>query len=99
MQSCSVDIKKYSFPSLSTNIFQSLNLSHFGMLKKIINRKLPLDNDSSSEVFIKHIFHNMKQTLRNTGLRHDIDIDVDSCLSTFDECVLDKRQSQSGEAY
>jgi hypothetical protein len=58
-----------TFPPHTTNIFQCLGLSLFGVLKKRINYKLPLDSDDSTGMFMKRIFHNMKQTLLEDNVR------------------------------
>jgi hypothetical protein len=45
-------VKAVTFPLHTTNIFQSLDLSHFSILKMRINSKLPLDsNDSTAMLF------------------------------------------------
>jgi hypothetical protein len=48
--------KVVTFPPHTTNIFQGLDLILFGILKKRINYKLPLDSDDSMALFIKRIF-------------------------------------------
>jgi hypothetical protein len=56
-------VKVLTFPPHTTSIFQCFHLSLFGILKKRINHRLPLDSDDSTAMFIKRNFHNMKQTL------------------------------------
>jgi hypothetical protein len=107
MDNCSVHIRESTFrdiaahrvkvvtlPPHTRNIFQCLDLSLFDILKKRINYKLPLDSDDSTAMFIKCIFHNMKQTLvednlRSTftqiGVRYNIDAPY---RLIFDESIL-----------
>jgi hypothetical protein len=85
-------------PPHTTNIFQCLDLSLFGVLKKKMNSKLPLRSDDSVVAFIRRLFHNLKQTLtpeivRNTFVHIGVEynIDVEPYLLICDQSVL--RQS------
>jgi hypothetical protein len=88
-------VKVITFPPHTTNIFQSLDVSLFGVFKSQMNSKIPFDTDESATGFIKRIFHNMKQTpvpdnvrsaFVNIGIRYHVD--VDPYLLIFDEYVL-----------
>jgi hypothetical protein len=63
-------VKMAAFPNHNANIFQCLDLSLFGILKKRIDYRLPLDRNDSMAMFIKCIFHNMKQTLFEDNVLH-----------------------------
>jgi hypothetical protein len=91
-------VKVITFPPHTSHIFQSLDLSLFGNVKKKMNYKLPLDSAEKTTGFIKRIFHTMKQTLEEDtvggflmqiGLQYNIE--TSPYLLCFDENVL--RQS------
>jgi hypothetical protein len=62
-------VKVVTFPPHTSQIFQCLDLSLFGNLKKRMNSKLPLETDETRAGFIKRIFHAMKQTLVEDNVR------------------------------
>jgi hypothetical protein len=87
--------KMVTFPPHAANIFQCLDRSLFGILKRQMNSNLPFGNDHSVAAWVKHIFHNFKQTLisnkvcsafMHIGIQYSIK--VEPYLLTFDECVL-----------
>jgi hypothetical protein len=63
-------VKVITFPPHTTRIFQSLDLSHLGNLKKKMNYALPLESDETTSGFIMRIFHMRKQTLVEDNVRH-----------------------------
>jgi hypothetical protein len=92
-------IKIVTLPPHTMNTFQSSDLSFFGVLKKRMAYKFPMNSDDSITAFIRRIFHNMKQTLVadnarsafvQIGVRYDIDVVPYRLI--FDESTL--RQSQ-----
>jgi hypothetical protein len=56
------DVKVITFPSHTTQVFQALDLSLFGALKKKVQYPLPLGNDHQVLGFIQKVFHSLKQT-------------------------------------
>jgi hypothetical protein len=91
-------VKVITFPPHTSQIFQCLDLSLFGNLKKRMNYKLPLETDETTAAFIKRIFHAMKQTLVEDNVRSAFvqlglhyNIEADPYVLRFDEDVL--RQS------
>ena len=64
------NVKVITFPPHTTQIFQVLDLSLFGVLKRKTQYKLPLSNDNSTVKFIQKIFHSLKQTLIEDNVRN-----------------------------
>jgi hypothetical protein len=62
--------KVLTFPPQTTVTFQCLDLSLFGILKKKMNDKLPLEQQNSAAGFIRRIFRNLKQTLVPDNIRN-----------------------------
>jgi hypothetical protein len=62
-------VKVITFPAHTIPIFQSLDASLFGNLKKKMNGKLPLESDQTTAGFIKCIFHIIKQTVVEDNVR------------------------------
>jgi hypothetical protein len=56
------DVKVITFPPHTTQVFQALDLSLFGVLKRELQYKLPLGNDDRVVGFIQKAFHSLKQT-------------------------------------
>jgi hypothetical protein len=56
------DVKVITFPPHTTQVFQALDLSLFGVLKRKLNYNLPLGNDDQVLGFIQKVFHSLKQT-------------------------------------
>jgi hypothetical protein len=107
MDNCSIDIqaetvqtlaedrvKVITFPPHTIHIFQCLDLSLFGNLRKKTNDKLPLESDEHPAGFIERIFHLMKQTLveghvRRAFIQLGLQYSIDAlCLLLFDDGVL-----------
>jgi hypothetical protein len=87
-------VKTVTFPPHRTNIFQCLDLSLFGILKKKMNCK-PFRSDDSVAALVKRIFHNLKQTLLQYRVRSafvhigiQYIIDAERYLLIFDEFAL-----------
>jgi hypothetical protein len=87
-------LKVVTLPPHTTNIFQGVDLSLFGVLKKKMNSQLPLRSDDSVAAFIRRIFHSLKQTLTPDIVRSDFvhigveyNIDAEPYLLIFDESV------------
>jgi hypothetical protein len=75
-------VEVLTFRPHTTHIFQRLDLSVFGNLKKIMNYRLPLGSDGTMTRFIKRIFHimnqrpvedNVRSSFVQLGLTYDID--------------------------
>jgi hypothetical protein len=62
-------VKVITFPRHAAHIFQALDFSLFGVFKKIRNSQLPFQNDETTIGFIKHIFHNLKQSSVEDNVR------------------------------
>jgi hypothetical protein len=56
------DVKVITFPPHTTQVFQALDLSLFGVLKRKLQYKLPFGNDDRVVAFIQKTFHSLKQT-------------------------------------
>jgi hypothetical protein len=56
------DVKVITVPPHTTQIFQALDLSLFGVLKRKLQYKLPIGNDDRVVGFIQKAFHSLKQT-------------------------------------
>lgn len=91
-------VKVITFPPHTTNIFQMLDLSLFGVLKRKMHYKLPLGDDDSVTEFLRKIFHILKQTVVEDNVRSsflmlgfEFDIDFEPYILRFDETKL--RQS------
>jgi hypothetical protein len=82
-------VKVVTFPPHTITIFQCFDLRRFGILKKRINYKLPFDGDDSMAMFIKRIFHNMKQTLVEDNVRSAfIQIEVRCNIDIVPYCLI-----------
>jgi hypothetical protein len=88
-------VKVITFPTPTTHIFQSFDLSIFGTFKKRMGYQLPFDNDEITTGFVKRVFHNAKQTLVEDNvrsafmqLRLSCDIRTTPYLLLFDENML-----------
>jgi hypothetical protein len=74
-------VKVFAFPPHTTEIFQTLELSLFGMLKRKLPNKLPFGNDDLMMVLIQKSFHlrsqtfvpeNVRNTVKMLGFKFDI---------------------------
>jgi hypothetical protein len=63
-------VKMITFPPHTARIFQTLDLSLFGALKKKVQYKLPLGHDDQVIAFIQKAFHSLKQTLVPDNVRN-----------------------------
>jgi hypothetical protein len=64
------DVKVITFPPHTTQVFQALDLSLFGVLKSKVQSKLPLGNDDRVIAFIQKAFHSLKQTFVPNNVRN-----------------------------
>jgi hypothetical protein len=74
-------VKVFAFPPHMTEIFQTLELSLFGMLKRKLPDKLPFSNDDLMMALIQRFFHfrseafvpdNVRNTVKMLGFKCDI---------------------------
>jgi hypothetical protein len=64
------DVNVITFPPHATQVFQALELSLFDILKRKLQSKLPLSNDTRGVGFIQKAFHSLKQTFVPTNVRN-----------------------------
>jgi hypothetical protein len=64
------DVKVIPFPHHTTQVFQALDLSLFGVLKRQLQYKLPRGNDDRVVAFIQKAFHSLKQTFVPNNVRN-----------------------------
>jgi hypothetical protein len=64
------DVKVITFPLHTTQVFQTFDLSLFGVLKRKLQYKLPLANDDRFVEFIQKSFHSLKQTFVPDNVRN-----------------------------
>jgi hypothetical protein len=64
------DVKVITFPPHTTQVFQTLDLSLFGVLKRNMQYKLPVGNDDRVVAFIQKAFHSVKQTFVPDNVRN-----------------------------
>jgi hypothetical protein len=88
-------VQVVTFPPHTTPIFQSLDLSPFGNIKKKMNYTLPLESDETTAGSIMRIIHTMKQALVEDNVRHAFiqlglryNVDMSPCTLLFDKRVL-----------
>jgi hypothetical protein len=62
-------VKMIAFPPHAMHIFQALDFSLFGILKKKMNCQLPSQNGETAVGLIKRIFHNLNQSLVEDNVR------------------------------
>jgi hypothetical protein len=63
------NVKVITFPPHTTQIFQVLDLSLFGVFKRKMQYKLPFGNDNLTTKFIQKAFHSLKQTFVADNVR------------------------------
>jgi hypothetical protein len=63
-------VKVIAFPPHTTQVFQALDLSLFGGLKRKLQYKLPLANDDRVVAFIQKASHSLKQTFVPDNVRN-----------------------------
>jgi hypothetical protein len=68
------DVKVIPFPPHTTQLFQSLGLSIFGVLKRKLHSELPLGNDELIIAFIQKAFRSLKQTFVPDNVRNAFEI-------------------------
>ena len=90
--------KSSVFPH-AIQIFQTRDLSRFGVLKKKMQSELPFGNDNRTVRFIQNGFHSLKQTLAEDNVRNafrmlafEFDITQTPCTPLLREKKL--RESQ-----
>jgi hypothetical protein len=64
------DVKVITFPLHTTQVFQALDLSLFGVLKRKLQYELPLGNDDRVVAFIQKAFQSLKQTFVPDNMRN-----------------------------
>jgi hypothetical protein len=64
------NVRVITFPPHTSQVFQALDLSLFGVLKRKLQYKLPLCNDDAVVMFIQKAFHSLKQTFVPDNVRN-----------------------------
>jgi hypothetical protein len=64
------NVKVITFPPHTTQVFQTLDLSLFGVLKRKLQYKLPLGNDDQVLGFIQRVFHSLRQAFVPDNIRN-----------------------------
>jgi hypothetical protein len=90
-------VRVITFPSRTTQVFQVLDLTLFGVLKRRPRYELPFDEDNSMVKFIMKLYHDFRQTMIQPnrrraffalGLEFEFDMRRDPYGLLFDEVKL-----------
>jgi hypothetical protein len=56
-------VRVITFAPYATQIFQVLDLTLFGVLKRRTGYELPFENDNATAKFITRVYHDFRQTM------------------------------------